>query len=77
MNEEQARAFFIASIAAHARTLPASDAVNFLYGALLVCGERDELDPLYKAYTQLRDSDAQLELIASNQLRLPLDGNHK
>lgn len=80
MSEAEAIAYFCAEMSAHARTLPMRDATLFLRGALILIGaESDAVSELRSAFMRLSAADAQLELIASPQLKLPLkgDGNGK
>ncbi len=72
MSEAEDIAFFRATAAATARTLPLPDALRFLRGALLVASEHDAMSEIRVAYVQLHSSDSQLELIASGQLKLNL-----
>lgn len=73
MNEEEAIAFFRKLTIATARSLPMSESVDFLRGALAVAGDHEAVAELRAAYLQLRNIDAQLDLIAGGQLKLPLD----
>ena len=66
-----------ATAAATARSLPLADAIRFLRGALLVAGESPEMTDVRNAYIGLQANDAQLELIASGQLKLNLGGDAK
>lgn len=56
--------FYIAHLVAHARSLPLSDAVPFLAGALELAGERAEMEDVKRAHRALIVADDQLELIA-------------
>jgi hypothetical protein len=73
MNDSDAIHVFVCGVADYARSLPLRSAVPFLRGALLLAGDREEVEPLRRVYTPLAHADDQLELIAGAQLRLPLD----
>ncbi len=77
MNESEDIAFYRATTAATARTLPLADALRFLHGALIVAGECPQMEEVRRVYIGLQASDAQLELIASGQLKLNLGGDGK
>lgn len=70
MNESQE--FFIAQSIAHARTLPLPEAVVYLRGLLQSCVDSPSLDPIRQVYIGLSESDKQLELIQSAQLKFKL-----
>lgn len=67
-------AFFEATTAAVVRALPMADALRFLHGALVVCGDHAAVANLRRAYIGLHESAAQLELIAGPQRLLNLGG---
>jgi hypothetical protein len=75
MSEGDAIHFYGKQVVAFARTLPVSEMIEFLRGALAVAGSNDSVEPIREAYIKLAAGDAQLELIASGQLKLPLGGN--
>lgn len=62
--------FFIAEAIAHARSLSMEEAVVFLRGLLQSCSDDEALAPLRNAYSVLSESDRQLELIQTGQLKL-------
>ena len=64
--------FFIRESVSHARSLPLESAMNYLGGMLLLSNESPQLGAVRSALNTLRNSDHQLELIASGQLKLPL-----
>jgi len=71
MNE--AREFFIRESIAHARALNVAHAVLFIRGLLESCDDNDAVVRLRAIYTALSESDRQLELIQSGQLKLNFD----
>lgn len=70
---------FIAETVRLARLMPCVQAVSYLRGLVLLCGDCDIIAPVRAALMKMAEGDAQLELIASGQLRLDLgrDGNGK
>jgi hypothetical protein len=74
MSEGDAISFYVQRIADTARTMPLRDAAAFLQGALCLAGEHDAVAEVRTTYYRICESDAQLELIASGQMRLPLTG---
>jgi hypothetical protein len=64
--------FAIREIVRHARGLPLADAIRLLTGFVLLAGDIQEVHALRAALIPLQASDAQLELIASGQLKLNL-----
>lgn len=69
------REYFFQEAIAHARTLPVPDAVKFLGGLLQSCTDNDGVAPVRNAFIALSQSDRQLELIQSGQLKLNLQGD--
>lgn len=69
-SEAAAIEVFIADVAAIVRRMPVSEARPFLRGLLALVVEH-ELPELRTAYQALCASDAQLELLAGPQSRLP------
>lgn len=74
MTEDEAIECYLQHLAGLARTLPIHDACAILRGALLVGEGHPALDRVGAAYVQLNAADDQLELLASPQLKLSLDG---
>ena len=70
-------AAFIRHNVAYARSLPLTEAVEHLRGMLAACVDAPALDEVRRVVATMRDSDTQLELIASGQLRLSLAGEHE
>lgn len=68
-----AEQFFISEAAKHTRGLSYRDSREFLRGLLLVCGDAAEVAALRDILRTLDTTDAQLELIASGQLKLDLE----
>lgn len=65
MNTE---AFFIQECVAHARTrLPVKEALEFLHGMLVMCGDHPSVAIVREAYVAMSSSDKQLELIQIGQ----------
>jgi hypothetical protein len=64
--------FFLTEAIAHARTLPMAKSVVFLRGLLQSCGDDKVADQIRRIYIPLSESDRQLELIATKQLKLKL-----
>jgi pyridoxal biosynthesis lyase PdxS len=73
MNDTHVIASFVRQSLAHARTLPLTEARIYLHGLMLLTEGEAGMGPVRIAYQHLCESDAQLELIASGQLRLPLE----
>ncbi len=73
MNEEDAIAFFRESLIALARSLPVSQSVALLRGALLVANDHPAMHRIRGAYMALQTADTQLELIAGPQGRFNFD----
>lgn len=63
---------FITTVAKDIRRLPLNEARPFLAGLLTLMGEQADVEPLREIYRSLDTADAQLELIASGQLKLDL-----
>lgn len=72
MNDAEAIAHFQSLTGSLVRDFTLADALPYLRGLLILTEDRPELDHLRSVYSQLSTADAQLELIASGQLRLPL-----
>lgn len=71
MNE--AEEFFVCESIGRARELPLPDAIKFLRGLLSVCGDENEAVSVIRSnFTHLSESDRQLHLIQTRQMRLPL-----
>jgi hypothetical protein len=67
----EAETFFIAEVMRHARTLPVQRAVTFLDGMLESVGDQHPARArLVAARNHFNDGDAQLELIATGQLKM-------
>ena len=64
--------YFVASLASDVRRMPVADARTFLRGLLILVGDDTRVDPLREIYRHLDLGDAQLELIASGQLKLAI-----
>jgi hypothetical protein len=64
---------FVSESVRYARTLPYTGCLQYLRGMLKACGDLDALGDVREIVQQLSDSDAQLELIASGQLKLNLE----
>jgi hypothetical protein len=63
--------FFLRECAAHARTLPVPQAILYLRGLLLSLPENMRaVDPIRGIYDALIQSDHQLDLIHSGQMKL-------
>jgi hypothetical protein len=76
MSEAEDVTFFVAELCRAARAMPVADARRLLRGALALMDEATAIDPVRIAYRRLADADAQLELLAAAQLKLPLgEGN--
>ena len=71
--EQSVIKFFVGEFARHVRELPFADAVQFLRGGLILIGDHVEAQKLREICIALTNVDAQLELIAGPQLRLPFD----
>lgn len=67
-----ARAFFLAGSLTHARTLPLASSVLYIRGLLQNCADGEDLEHVRRIYISLSESDKQLELICSQQTKLPL-----
>jgi hypothetical protein len=68
-----AETFFIQRTIAYARSLPIPDAVQFLRGACHSLKGGEGLEELRSITTRLSESDNQLELIQTGQLKLALN----
>ncbi|MDB6111299.1 MAG: hypothetical protein JWR69_3049 [Pedosphaera sp.] len=68
MNE--AEELFLKESLGHARTMPIPRAIIFLRGLLLLCPENPAVDQIRAIYSAMMESDHQLELIHSGQLKL-------
>lgn len=68
MNEAQD--FFLRECAAHARSLPVTQAILYLRGLLISCNESSALEGLHAIYDRLVQSDNQLDLIHTGQMKL-------
>ena len=66
--------YFISESLRHARTLSLSDSTTYLRGMMMLIDE-DVMPELRETIRTLVQCDAQLELIANPQLKLPLDGH--
>jgi hypothetical protein len=64
--------FFFTQAIAFARSLPLSQAVLFLRGMLQSCSDSPATDQVRRIYVGLSESDRQLWLIESGQLKLDL-----
>lgn len=64
--------FFLNESLAHARTLPLAESVIFLRGMLQSCSDSEAINRIRQIYIPLSESDRQLELIQSGQLKLVL-----
>jgi hypothetical protein len=56
-----------------ARTLPLPDAVQLLRGLLVLCGDSDGTKELRFIYTNLSESDRQLSLFETGQLKFAFE----
>lgn len=72
----EAQQFFLCECIAHVRELKLADAVLFLRGMLESVEDEALKSPIQNAFVLLTESDRQLELIQSGQLklRLPAEG---
>lgn len=68
----EATEFFLAESIAHARTLSVAQAVLYLRGMVQSCTDSEAVEHIRKAYIGLSESDRQLELIQTRQLKLKL-----
>jgi hypothetical protein len=69
-----AEAFFITQSIAYARSLPLKDAGPYLRGMMGVCQEMNGLsETVRKAAAAVSESDRQLQLIETGQLKLALN----
>lgn len=76
MSEGEDVTFFVAELCRSARAMPVADSRRLLRGALALMDEAPAIEPVRLVYRQLAEADAQLELLAAAQLKLPLaDGN--
>lgn len=66
----EAQEFFYAECASRARELPLTEAVKFLHGMSLSCGDAPADNLVAKILIALSESDRQLELIQTGQLKL-------
>ena len=69
--------YFVVQAITHARTLPMADAVIFLRGLLQSCNDERAFAPVRNAYMALSQSDKQLDLIQTGQLKLKFNPNAK
>jgi hypothetical protein len=69
------QSFFLSECLSHVRSMPLQDAVRFLNGLLLSCGDTPVTNEIRKVYINLDSSDRQLELIQSSQLKLDFTPN--
>ena len=67
--------FFIQESVRLARGMNIADARSYLRGLLEITGEDEATQPVRAAVIHLDESDRQLELIASAQRKLAMDGN--
>lgn len=74
---QKSEEFFIRECAAHARSLPISEAIEYLRGLFLVCPKVGDLEPLNKIYNALMVSDNQLDLIHAGQMKLQFEKGRK
>lgn len=65
-----AREYFLTEAVTHARTLPLKDAVEFLRGLLQCCNETPATEQVRTVFLHLSESDRQLELIQSGQMKM-------
>lgn len=56
-----------------ARDMSFQDSVRYLRGLVLIAGDHEAAHSLRQTVIELCETDAQLELIASGQLKLPLE----
>lgn len=70
MNE--AEQFFISQTMTQVRGMKLPDAVLYLRGLLQTCADENALPEIRRIYVNLSESDRQLELIQTGQLKLPL-----
>jgi hypothetical protein len=76
VNDKDA-ALYVRMLAVQLRMLPLADAVAMLRGALVVAGDHPAMQDLRGTFRDLVSADDQLGLLASGQLKLPLDGDGK
>lgn len=74
MSDDDTIACYVRFVAGGMCELPLADAVTVLRGALCIAGDHAAMTSLRRIYIQLRESADQLDLIASPQLKLPLEG---
>ena len=76
MNPPTAQQFFYVECVAHARQLPLADAILFLSGMLQSCSDEKALAPVRNCFITLSESDKQLELIQTGQMKLDFGKGH-
>lgn len=76
MSEAEAILFYRSALVAHARSMPVTQAIDFLRGALAVSNS-PAMEDVRRAFTSLRIGDDQLELLAGEQMKLSLEGGPK
>jgi hypothetical protein len=69
----EAQKFFFAECAQRARELPLAKAVEFLRGCIEACESIDGTE-IQKIFVALSETDRQLELIQTGQMKLKLAG---
>lgn len=65
--------FFVRECAAHARTLTVPNAIIFLRGMIMTCPSSQAMAAIKGIYDRLMESDQQLDLIHTGQLKLDFD----
>jgi hypothetical protein len=68
--------FFLAECCVHARRLSVPDAVKFLRGLAATCGEDPAVDSVRTILIALSESDRQLELIQTRQMKLEFSASN-
>lgn len=67
--------FFIIESIRHARTLPYTECLKYLRGLIVACGDLDEIADARALVRVMDQNDAQLELLATGQMRFYLDSD--
>lgn len=65
--------FFVTESVRYSRSLPYVDCLAYLRGMLRSCGDQEIVADLRVIVSRISASDAQLELIAAGQLKLPFE----
>jgi hypothetical protein len=68
----KAEEVFIRHSVAYARSLSLCESVEYLRGMLSLCGDSEVTHSVRETFVQLSHCDAQMELIATGQMKLNL-----